>query len=211
MYERWEGIIEGRRTRMGTKRYMRNFAALGVTAALIVAFALLALPREAFAIVNQTVLCQGEITSSTDTTTPANAPPTGIDFSIGNVTVVKQAAHCATTSTTVTQVTQNTTPGTCNGQTPCVVTLTETNCVPLDTTGCVAANGCSVNKIPGTTISIITASSDPDLVGCQETSIANTYSGTTGSFTMTITPVGPGATTCKATLTGITACTSNLQ
>lgn len=193
---------------MGTKRYMRNFAALGVTAALMVAFALLALPREAFAIVNQTVLCQGEITSSTDTTTPANAPPTGIDFSIGNVTVEKQTNNdCAVTSTTVTQVTQNTAPGTCNGQTPCVVTLTETNSVPRD-----SKPGCGpTNKTPGITISVITASSDPDLVGCQETSIANTYSGTTGAFTMTITPVGPGATTCKATLTGITACTSNLQ
>ena len=192
---------------MRTKRYMRNFAALGVTAALMVAFALLALPREAFAIVNQTVLCQGETTSSTDTTTPANAPPTGINFSIGNVTVEKQGAHCATTSTTVTQVTQCGSPSVA----PCVTTLTETNCVPLDTTGCVAANGCSVNKNPAITISVITASSDPDLVGCQETSIAHTYSGTTGAFTMVITPEGPGATTCKATANGITACTSNLQ
>ena len=75
---------------MGTKRYMRNFAALGVTAALMVAFALLALPREAFAIVNQTVLCQGEITSSGVLTGAVDAaPPTGINFSIGNVTVQK--------------------------------------------------------------------------------------------------------------------------
>ena len=197
---------------MRTKRYMRNFAALGVTAALIVAFALLALPREAFAIANQTVLCQGEVTSSGVLTGAADAAlPTGIDFSIGNVTVGKATGDCATTSTTVTQVTQ----GACGSPSvaPCVTTLTETNCVPVpgSKVGCSATKGCSVNKIPGITISVITASSDPDLVGCQATSIANTYSGTTGAFTMAITPEGPGATTCKATVNGITACTSNSQ
>jgi len=188
--------------RIGTET--GRLAVSGAAMALLFAIAILYLAGTAFATANQTVLCQGTITNSSDPSVPI-----GPTFSVGNVAVNLNSTtkNCAVTVATVTQVTQ----GTCNGQTPCVVTLTETNCVPLDTTGCVAANGCSVNKIPGITISVITASSDPDLVGCQETSIANTYSGTTGSFTMTITPVGPGATTCKATLTGITACTSNLQ
>ena len=84
----------------------------GAAMALILAIAILSGPRTAFALANQTVLCQGTITNSTDTATV----PTGSFFSVGNVVVnlKTSSTSCANTTTTVTQVTQ----GTCNGQPP---------------------------------------------------------------------------------------------
>jgi len=185
---------------MTSKVSMRNLAALGVSAALLMT---LAVPRLAFAIASQTVLCEGEVVQSNDSTVP-----TGEVFSLGTVTVSSATKHCVTTTATVTQVTQAQ-----SGPTPLIRTLTETNSVPQDTTGCSATN-----NIPGTTVSTITASSNADLIGCQETSIANTVASSSGAYTMTITPVEPGAATCKVASTGnallvsaLRACVSNSQ
>ncbi len=180
---------------MKTKVSMRNLAALGVSAALLMT---LAAPRLAFAIANETVLCEGEITSSTDLNIPM-----GEVFSLGNVVINLKSTtpHCAVTTTTVTQVIQATT-----GSTPLVVsTMTEGNAVPLDTTGC-----SKTNNTPGITVSSIVTSSNMELVNCTETSIANTVASEGGAYTMEITPVGPGPTTCP-TITGISECVSNSQ
>ncbi len=182
--------------RIGTET--RRPAVSGAAIALLLAIAVLSGPGTAFAIGNQTVLCQGTITTSTD-----SSVPTGPTFSVGNVVLTSGAnPNCATTVTTVTQVTQNT----CNKQTPCVVTLTETNSIPL-TTKVVCGPGV---QTVGITTSNITASSNPDLVGCTVTAVANPFNSNGGAYTMTLTP--SSGSTCKAAGTGgFTICTSNAQ
>jgi hypothetical protein len=184
--------------RIGTET--GRLAVSGAAMALLLAAVILSGPGTAFALANQTVLCQGTITNSTDTA----ALPIGPIFSVGNVMIKGTPTKtCATTITTVTQVTQNTEG--CNGQIPCVVTLTETNSVPLSGTGC----GPSA-PTPGITVSNITASSNPDLVGCSQTSVADTFSSSGGAYTMILTPTS--GSTCKAAGTGgFTICTSYSQ
>jgi hypothetical protein len=180
--------------RIGTET--GRVAAAGAAMASLCAIAILSGPATAFAISNQTVFCQGTITASTDSSVPA-----GPTFSVGNVVVNLKTSttNCANTVTTVTQVTQ----GTCNGQTPCVVTLTEANSVPLTSKGC----GPGV-QTPGITVSKITASSNPDLVGCSQTSVADSFSSNGGAYTMILTPTS--GSSCKAAGTGgFTICTSN--
>jgi hypothetical protein len=176
-----------------------RLAVSGAATALWFAIAIWSGPGTAFALTNQTVLCQGTITTSTDPSVP-----TGPVFSVGNVAITNPNATCTTTVTTVTQVTQNTTG--CNGQAPCVVTLTETNSVPLSGKGCPGA------PTLGITVSNITASSNPDLIGCSQTSVADTFSSNGGAYTMILTPTTAGSSTCKAAGTGgFTICTSYSQ
>lgn len=186
--------------RIGTET--GRLAVSGAAMGLLFAIAILSGPGTAFAIANQTVLCQGTITTTTDPTTV----PAGPTFSVGNVAVNLRSTNrnCATTVATVTQVTQ----GTCNGQTPCVVTLTETNSVPLTTTP-----GCGPGvQTPGIAVLNITASSNPDLIGCSVTAVADTFSSQSGAYTMTLTPDTAAASTCKAAGTGgFTICTSYSQ
>ncbi len=185
--------------RIGTET--GHLAVSGAAMALLFAIAILCGPGAALAIANQTVLCQGTITTSTDPSVPI-----GPTFSVGNVAVNSKATNknCTTTVSTVTQVTQ----GTCNGQTPCVVTLTETNLVPVTTNpGC----GAGV-QTPGITVSNITASSNTDLIGCSVTSVADAFSSKSGAYTMTLTPTTAGSSTCEAAGTGgFTICTSYSQ
>ena len=75
-----------------------------------------------------------------------------------------------------------------------VVTLAETNSVPL------AGSGCPGAPTPGITVSNITASSNPDLVGCSQTSVADTFNSKGGAYTMILTPIS--GSTCKAAGTG---------
>jgi hypothetical protein len=174
-----------------------RLAISGVAMAFLLALTIVSGPGTAFAIANQTVLCQGTITTSSD-----SSVPTGPTYSVGNVVVTNPSATCTTTVTTLTQVTQNT--GGCGGQAPCVVTLTETNSVPLSGKGCPGA------PTLGITVSNITASSNPDLVGCSQTSVADTFNSNGGAYTMILTP--SSGSSCKAAGTGgFTVCTSYSQ
>jgi len=182
--------------RIGTET--GRLAVSGAAIALLFAIAVLYRPGTAFAIGNQTLLCRGTITNSTDASVP-----TGPIVSVGNVAVQgTPTRNCATTVANVTQVTQ----GTCNGQTPCVVTLTETNLVPLTSNP-----GCGPGaQTLGITVSNITASSNSDLIGCSVTSVADTFNSSGGAYTMILTPTSGSA--CKAAGTGgFTICTSYSQ
>ncbi len=188
--------------RIGTET--GRLAVSGAAMAVLLAAVILYGPGTAFAVANQTLLCQGTITNSTDPSVPI-----GPTFSVGKVAVQGTPTKtCAITVATVTQVTQGqATQGACNDQTPCVVTLTETNSVPL------SGNGCGPSApTPGITVSEITASSNPDLIGCSVTSVADTFSSSGGAYTMVLTPTTATASTCKAAGTGgFTICTSYSQ
>lgn len=188
---------------MRTKASTGKRITFGAAVALIAAFTLVAGARTALAVPNQAVLCQGAITSAPDST----SVPAGPTYSVGTVVVVSENADCAKTTTTITQVTQATCTVGTTTMTPCITTMTETNAVPLD-----PKPGCGKgNNTPGITVSTITASSNNDLVTCQQTSAAETYSSLSAAYTMVISPIsGPSA--CKAAGTGgVTGCASLSQ